>query len=97
PFAPQLLKQGWEAIVKARAAGPRTDRERDWIEAMAVFYQNYDTVDQKTRTAHYESAMERLHAKYSGDNEASAFYALSLLEAVDLMDKTYSRQLKAAG
>jgi hypothetical protein len=97
PFQPQLLKQGWEAIVKARAAEPKTERERDWIEAMAVFYQNYDTVDQKTRTARYESAMERLHAKYPNDGEATAFYALALLEAVDLMDKTYSRQLKAAG
>src|SRR5215831_11966089 len=96
PFPPQLLKQGWEAIVKARAAAPKTERERDWIEAMAVFYQNYDTVEQKTRTARYESAMERLHAKYSSDSEATAFYALALLEAVDLMDKTYSKQLKAA-
>lgn len=97
PFPQQLLKQGWEAIVKARAAAPKTERERDWIEAMAVFYQNYDTVDQKTRTARYESAMERLHAKYPNDSEATAFYALALLEAVDLMDKTYSRQLKSAG
>ena len=29
PFSPQLLKQGWEAIQKARAAAPRTERERD--------------------------------------------------------------------
>ncbi len=48
PFSPQLLKQGWEAIQKARAAAPRTQRERDWIEALAVFFQNYDTVDQPT-------------------------------------------------
>ncbi len=97
PFAPQLLKQGWEAIQKARAASPRTERERAWIEAMASFFQDYNTVDQKTRTARYESAMERLHARYAADSEASAFYALALLEAVDLMDKTYSNQLKAAG
>jgi len=97
PFSLQLLKQGWEAIQKARAAAAPTQREREWIEALAVFFQNYDTVDQHTRTARYESAMERLFARYADDNEAAAFYALSLLEAVDLMDKTYSRQLKAAG
>src|SRR5215831_4803139 len=28
PFAPALLKQGWEAIQKARAAAPPTQRER---------------------------------------------------------------------
>jgi hypothetical protein len=37
--------------------------------------------------------MERLHARYPADSEAAAFYALALLEAVDLMDKTYSKQL----
>jgi tetratricopeptide (TPR) repeat protein len=97
PFPPQLLKQGWDAIQKARAAAPPTQRERDWIEALVVFFQNYDTVDQRTRTARYEMAMERLHLRYANDNEAAAFYALALLEAVDLMDKTYSKQLKAAG
>jgi len=97
PFSPQLLKQGWEAIQKARAAAPRTERERDWIEAMAVFFQNYDTVDQATRTKAYESAMQRLYGRYGSDTEAAAFYALALLEAIDLTDKTYSRQLKAAG
>ena len=58
PFSPQVLKQGWEAIQKARAAAPPTPRERDWIEAMAPFFQNYDTVDQRTRTAQYAAAMD---------------------------------------
>jgi len=86
PFAPQPLKQGWEAIQKARAAAPPTQRERDWIEAMAPFFQNYNTVDQRTRTAQYAAAMTRLHERYPNDSEASVFYALALLEAVDLTD-----------
>ena len=96
PFAPALLKQGWEAVQKARAAVPKTQRERDWIEALAVFFQDYDTVDQRTRSARYETAMARLHDRYSKDTEAAAFHALALLEAVDLTDKKYSKQLKAA-
>ncbi len=96
PFPPDLLRQGWEAIQKARAASPPTQRERDWIEALAPFFKDYDTADQRTRSARYETAMARLHAKYPDDSEAAIFYALSLLEAVDLADKTYSRQLKAA-
>ncbi len=91
------MKTGWEAIQKARAAAPPTQRERDWIEALTLFFQNYDTVDQRTRTARYEMAMERLHGRYAADNEGAVFYALALLEAVDLADKTYSKQLKAAG
>ncbi|HXC60376.1 MAG TPA: hypothetical protein VN645_13765 [Steroidobacteraceae bacterium] len=96
PFPPALLKLGWEAIEKARAARPATPRERDWIEALAVFFQGYDTVDQRTRSARYESAMARLHERYPDDTEASVFYALALLEAVDLTDRTYARQLRAA-
>lgn len=96
PFAPALLKQGWEAVQKARAAAPKTQRERDWIEAMALFFQDFDSVDQRTRSARYETAMARLHSRYSNDTEAAAFHALALLEAVDLTDKKYSKQLKAA-
>jgi hypothetical protein len=96
PFPPDVLQQGLAAIEKARAAHAVTQRERDWIDALALFFQDYDTVDQKTRTAEYEAAMARLHQRYPRDTEAAVFYALALNEAVDLMDKSYSRQLKAA-
>jgi len=96
PFPPEVLQPGLAAIEKARAAHATTRRERDWIDALAVFFQDYDTVDQKTRTTEYEAAMARLHETYPRDTEASVFYALALNEAVDLMDKSYSRQLKAA-
>jgi hypothetical protein len=96
PFPPQLLQNGLVAIQHAREAGARTERERDWIEALALFFESHDSVDQQTRTRRYEAAMARLHARYPADSEASVFYALALLEAVDLMDKTYANQLKAA-
>src|SRR4030095_2432154 len=41
-------------------------------------------------------ATERLYGRDPPDTEATAFYALALLEAVDLTDKKYSKQLKAA-
>jgi len=96
PFPPQLLQQGWSALQQARAAGAGTQRERDWIEALVPFFESHDTVDQATRTRRYAVAMERLHQRYPNDSEASIFYALALLEAVDLTDKTYTSQLKAA-
>jgi len=96
PFPPQLLQQGWEAIQRARAANARTQRERDWIEALAPFYEGHATIDQQTRTQRYADAMGRLHERYPTDSEAAVFYALALLEAVDLSDKTYASQLKAA-
>ena len=95
PFPPEALRRGWEAIQRARAAAPRTERERDWIEAMATFFQDYDHVPQRARTLAYEAAMERLAVKYPDDDEAQIFHALAIDEAVDLSDKTYARQLKA--
>jgi tetratricopeptide (TPR) repeat protein len=96
PFPAELLKQGWEAIVKARTAGSPTALERDWIEALVPFFQDYATVSQRLRSERYEAAMARLHARYPKDTEVTAFYALALLEAVDLSDKSYAKQLRAA-
>jgi hypothetical protein len=96
PFPGDVLKRGWEAIEKARAASQTTEREIAWIEALAAFYQDYATVPQRARTADYEAAMARLSARYPGDAEAAIFYALALNEAADPADKTYARQLKAA-
>jgi len=96
PFSKELSEAGWQAIQKARAANAPTEREREWIEAVALFYEGYDTVEQKTRTARYERAMGNLHERYPDDTEIAVFYALALNEAVDLTDKSYYRQLKAA-
>jgi hypothetical protein len=96
PFSHAALQAGWDAIEKARSARAPTQRERDWIEALSVFFEHYDTLDQQTRTAKYEAAMAKLHGRHPQDTEGAVFYALALNEAVDLTDKSYSRQLKAA-
>src|SRR6185369_1309315 len=96
PFPAEFMKNGWEAIEAGRAVGAKTQREKDWIEALAVFFKDYDKVDLRTRTLAYESAMARLTERYLDDSEAAIFYALALNEAVDLNDKTYTRQFKAA-
>src|SRR6476619_7766688 len=96
PFPGDVLKRGWEAIEKARAASQTTEREIAWIEALAAFYQDYATVPQQTRTANYEAAMARLVARHPDDAEAAIFYALALNEAADPADKAYPKPLKAA-
>lgn len=96
PFPPELMGKGWQAIEKARATAAKTERERNWIEALAVFFQDYDRIDLRTRTLAYEAAMAKLAERYPDDTEAAIFYALALNEAVDLNDKTYAKQFKAA-
>jgi tetratricopeptide (TPR) repeat protein len=96
PFPGDVLKVGWEAVEKARAATHKTERESQWIEALAAFYKDYATIPQRTRTANYEVSMAQLVAQYPDDAEAAIFYALALNEAADPADKTYAKQLKAA-
>ncbi len=93
---PQSLKLGWEAAQKAEAAGAKTDRERDYIAAIAKFYRDYDKVSHRERALAYEKAMEAIAAKYADDSEAKIFYALSLNITFDPADKSYKNQLKAA-
>jgi hypothetical protein len=96
PPRPKALQDGWVAVEKARAAGARTERERGYIEAIALFYKDADTVDHRTRALAYEKAMEQLAARHPEDREASIFYALALNVTLVPTDKTYANQLKAA-
>jgi hypothetical protein len=100
PFAlsrpPAAHQQGREAVAKARAAGAKTDREREYIEAIAALFTDFETVDQRTRTISYERAMEQIYKKYPQDREAAAFYAVSVNQTALPTDKTYAQQLKAA-
>jgi hypothetical protein len=96
PFDEATLKRGLDAAQKGLAAGPKSQRERDWLEAIEVFYKDYATIDQDARALAYERAMERLMQKYPEDAEAAIFYALALNETASHSDKTLAKQLKAA-
>src|SRR3981189_1916073 len=50
----------WDALEKARAAGLKTQRERDWIEALSAYFRDHDKVAVGTRLAAYNAARERL-------------------------------------
>jgi len=96
PPSPKGLKEGWAAVERARAAGAKTPRERDYIAAIEAFYRDADTVDHATRAAAYERAMGELAARYPADPEGAVFYALALNITLNPTDKTYANQLKAA-
>jgi tetratricopeptide (TPR) repeat protein len=91
------LKRGSNAIEKAKAAGLRTPRERDYIAAIEVLYKDADKIDHRTRAFAYSAAMERLYQQHQSDNEAGVFYALTLI-ATGMMarDKSYTREKEAA-
>lgn len=95
PLTPAALKNGLEAVEKGKTIGAKTERERDWLAAIELYYKDYDRVDQTQRGLAYEKAMEALMQKYPDDPEAAIFYALALNETALQSDKTFANQLKA--
>ena len=94
---PAELKRGWEAIEKAKVTGARTQRERDYIAALELFYKDADKLDHRTRMFAYHEAMKRLYANNQADQEAGVFYALTLIATGMVSnDKTYVREKEAA-
>src|SRR5262249_51002556 len=51
------MRLGREAVERAAAIGPKTARERAYIEAVSRLYASFETVDQRTRVVAYREAM----------------------------------------
>ena len=96
PVPAPNLPLGLAAIEKAKATGAKTQRERDYIDALAVMYVDYDNIPHQARVQSYLKAMEALAAKYPADDEAQIFYAITLNVAASPADKTFANQLKGA-
>src|ERR1035437_6098342 len=62
---PADLKAGAAAAEKAKLAGAKTQRERDYIAAVDTFYTDADKLDHRTRALAYEKDMEQLQARYT--------------------------------
>ena len=90
------LAEGLAAIQKGKAIGAKTPREREFIDALGVFYTDYDKIDHRARVQAYLKAMAAVAQHYPQDDEAQIYYALALDVAASPADKTYSNQLKAA-
>lgn len=99
------LKQGTELLKKAADLKPKTAREREYIEALTVFYRDSDKLSHSQRADAYSKAMESVYQHNAQDHEAAAFYALSLLasggadakhanerKAVAILNKLFAEQ-----
>ena len=89
------LARGQQEIEKAQKLGAKTERERGYIAALAVFYGDPAKNDYLKRAAAYSDAMAKLYQQYPADLEAGAFYALSLLAAAPPNDPSLTAERKA--
>jgi tetratricopeptide (TPR) repeat protein len=90
------LPLGLAAIEKGQAISAKTERERDYIDALSVMYVDYDKIPHQARVQSYLKKMAALATKYPDDDEAQIFYAITLNVAASPGDKTYANQLKGA-
>jgi tetratricopeptide (TPR) repeat protein len=72
------LQNGRKLIQAAQTIDGNSQRERDYIDSLAVFYGD-DNRDYQKRSTDYCHVMQTLFTRYPGDREAAVFYALSLL------------------
>ena len=111
PPTPDEMSAGKAAIEKAKAMNPGTEREREFIRALNIYYNSPDArtaaavgqschgpVGPRDRVVAYETAMRQLRDKYPDDFEVQTFHAFAVLAVgyATLDDATLSKQLEAA-
>jgi tetratricopeptide (TPR) repeat protein len=96
PLVPATIAIGQKEIQRAQQLAAGSERERQFINALALIYQDSATVPYRTRALKYEHAMEYLAAENRKDVEAQVFYALALLANASPADKTHAKQKQAA-
>jgi Tfp pilus assembly protein PilF len=95
-ISPAALAQGPGILETARRTGLKTQRERDYVDALETFFRDHDKLDHRTRAKALEAAMGHVMKQYPEDAEAATLYALVLSANFDPADKKYTNQLKAA-
>lgn len=91
------LQQATAALARARALRAPTHREGMYVDAIAAYYDSAATVPHPQRIRRWSDALGRLHEAHADDDEATAFYALSLVAVANVSpaDSTYTRQRRA--
>jgi tetratricopeptide (TPR) repeat protein len=96
PLTPATSSMGQQEIRRAQQLGTGSERERQFIRALSLIYQDSTTVTFSTRALNYEHAMSDLARENRSDVESQVFYALALVANAPPADKTHAKQKQAA-
>jgi hypothetical protein len=94
PAADDIAKAQAE-LALANAHPAKSARERDFVDAAAVYYRDADHVAPADRAKAYATAMAGVAARYPDDTETEVFYALALIATAPATDRTHANQKKA--
>src|SRR5436190_23342050 len=64
PIPQGNLAPGLAAIQKAKALNAKTERERDYIDALMLMYADYDKLSHRQRIVAFRDAQAKIAAKY---------------------------------
>ena len=93
---PNVVPLAQGAIAKGRQAGAKTEREKEYLEAVAAYWEDFANRTERQRAVARSKAYQALAAKYPKDDEAQIFNALYLVAIQERSDQTYGDSLKAA-
>ena len=92
----KTLAEGAALMEQARSTGLKSQREKDYVDALAAFFQDADKLAHRTRAQAFETLLGKTAARYPRDTEATILYSLVLSANFDPADKQYNNQLRAA-
>ena len=93
PSDDELIKAS--KILKIAESIDKNYKEKNYLEAINAFYNDWDQIDHVQRAKKYELKMQELYAKYGNDAEAATLYALALYSTRDRVGKEYKNERKA--
>lgn len=80
PMQPDVVPQAYEAAQMALARADQvSEKEADYIRALAKRYSNDPEADRVPLDLAYATAMKELHEKYPDDQDAATLYAAALM------------------
>lgn len=89
------LENGLAAVSRAQELGASTQREAGYIDAVSVYFTDWQQFNHSERLERWEKAQRSLHLSNPGDIDAAGFYALSHLATAPKADKTFAHQKNA--
>ena len=95
PISPVYNSAAQREIRQGLSIGAGTERERNFLHAAGLIFQDAASVPYHTRALKYEQAMGDLASDNSQDVEAQVFYALALLANASPADRTHGKQKQA--
>ena len=92
---PDSFGEAQRDMRQAAELGAASDREKAFIRAGSILFQESPGLKSSQRTEAYERAMEKVASDNPTDMESQVFYALSVLSNASPADKTHAKQKRA--